>query len=866
MTVSENIQRISWRECVYAMLRMFFAFVLAFSSTWAIECALVDRAIADEATETTSENIGENTGEGTGEGGADTGEGGTTGEQGGETPGGGEGTGEGGGETPNPPAPNIYTVDWYNEDGTQLQTGTCQEGEVPIYSGADPVKADDEENTYTFVGWSPEVGPATGNIAYTAVFSAVPKKPTTRVTDLEIFEKSDLSGYTEHDIKGMSSFATNYARYGAAEGGEYFVNRQLIKTITARGDAIEFGHISHWDDNSQASSTRVEWQIVEPADQAKADRIARFDGPTSGVLRAQGIEDGTLIVSATLDGSLDTQPTADGQPLVAYFQVEVMGQTDTPYITSIEICDEQGNVIDPSYTFDKNTVPLSAAVLNLQARVTVHDPATDSDAVYQCTPTNGLSAQTGGRVSDLTWASQEPNIGVMSEEGIYRALVSGSNTVTCSSLTGGFSGRPISTNTSIVYPTSGRTDGWNPQDTLTVRVVYETAPDTEVASKTFSIEDLEDLGMHTHTYTAIGSAAGYFTTTGEGPYFSDVLEAAGVNLDGIKEFTFQAYPNIPVALSYHWLYDNARYYFPNYNVASIRYVGAERVIPMVAINSARAEQTAPCDPNYNLNTNRRFMLLFGSQTNGEEVSRYQIYCIAAITVVLAGAPPVQDGTDDPKDPEPKDEDNNTNNNNNSGNNNNAGNDNNNNNAGDNTGNNNAGNNNAGNNNTNNNGGANTANNGARPENGSGSDATTPQNGNNASQRTSNDDKTSTGAELTGGFSPRGTVTQPSNPSVTPQASEQGTPESAESQTQEIATTQVFQSAAAVPDEIKQFNYGRWSMLQAINKHPSDVDDLMLNNPWAPFAGPTAAGVFAAGGSERLVRYIRQKRKPQFVED
>ena len=73
-----------------------------------------------------------------------------------------------------------YTVTWKNGE-TTLKTDTVEEGNAPAYTGDVPEKAEDENNTYTFSGWTDgtttygatDALPAvTGDITYTATYTA----------------------------------------------------------------------------------------------------------------------------------------------------------------------------------------------------------------------------------------------------------------------------------------------------------------------------------------------------------------------------------------------------------------------------------------------------------------------------------------------------------------------------------------------------------------------------------------------------------------------------------------------------------------------------------------------------------------------
>lgn len=76
-----------------------------------------------------------------------------------------------------------YTVTFENYDKTVLQSGKVKYGDIPTYSGKEPVKPEDEKYTYSFDGWTPSVVKVTGEARYTAVFKATEKEPVYTVTE-----------------------------------------------------------------------------------------------------------------------------------------------------------------------------------------------------------------------------------------------------------------------------------------------------------------------------------------------------------------------------------------------------------------------------------------------------------------------------------------------------------------------------------------------------------------------------------------------------------------------------------------------------------------------------------------------------------
>ena len=76
-------------------------------------------------------------------------------------------------------AVRTYTVTWKDEDGTTLATAEVAYGEMPVYNnGVNPVKAADQQYTYTFKEWSPVVAAVSADATYTATYDKTVNKYT----------------------------------------------------------------------------------------------------------------------------------------------------------------------------------------------------------------------------------------------------------------------------------------------------------------------------------------------------------------------------------------------------------------------------------------------------------------------------------------------------------------------------------------------------------------------------------------------------------------------------------------------------------------------------------------------------------------
>lgn len=69
---------------------------------------------------------------------------------------------------------NFYTVTWKNYDDSILKVdNNIPEGTLPAYKGETPIKPDEGENIYKFIGWDPEISKIYEDTTYVAKFKEI---------------------------------------------------------------------------------------------------------------------------------------------------------------------------------------------------------------------------------------------------------------------------------------------------------------------------------------------------------------------------------------------------------------------------------------------------------------------------------------------------------------------------------------------------------------------------------------------------------------------------------------------------------------------------------------------------------------------
>ena len=174
---------------------------------------------------------------------------------------------------------NNYTVTWVDEDGTQLEQDTnVPYGTMPSYDSKEPTKEKTAEFTYTFDGWNPEIKEVTGNITYTAQYTARKNAYTVTWVDEDgttVLEKDENVEYgTEPSYDGKTPTKESTDEFNFKFKGW---NPEVSKvtgdiTYTAQYEAIRRTYTITWENEDGT--------VLEKDENVLYGTMPTYDGKT----------------------------------------------------------------------------------------------------------------------------------------------------------------------------------------------------------------------------------------------------------------------------------------------------------------------------------------------------------------------------------------------------------------------------------------------------------------------------------------------------------------------------------------------------------------------------------------------------------
>ena len=177
-----------------------------------------------------------------------------------------------------------FTVTWKNYDGTTLETDTnVAYGTTPTYNGSTPTQASTAQHTYTFSGWSPAISAVTGNVTYTAQFTATVRKYTVKWYNYDgtlLETDTDVPYGTKPTYNGTTPTkpSDDYYNYGFAGWSPSITEGiQGDKNFTAQFAQTDRYYTVRWVNASAAQG--VEGTLLE-TDEVKFNTQPDYNGAT----------------------------------------------------------------------------------------------------------------------------------------------------------------------------------------------------------------------------------------------------------------------------------------------------------------------------------------------------------------------------------------------------------------------------------------------------------------------------------------------------------------------------------------------------------------------------------------------------------
>lgn len=205
-----------------------------------------------------------------------------------------------------------YTITWIVDGKTT--TSTFAYGETPAFQGT-PAKAESDEYTYSFTGWTPAVTAVTGEATYTAQFSSSPKSYTVSWNVNGTISISTVN-YGAEIILPAAPSKTGYNFAGwqgytdgmtmPAKNVEFValwnINQYLITWLDDAGNTLGTTTVNHGDTPTYADPTKAD----------TAQYTYTFAGWTPAIAEATGNTSYTATFTPNLR-SYDITFVVDGQ-------------------------------------------------------------------------------------------------------------------------------------------------------------------------------------------------------------------------------------------------------------------------------------------------------------------------------------------------------------------------------------------------------------------------------------------------------------------------------------------------------------------------------------------------------------------------
>ncbi|MBE5768029.1 MAG: Ig domain-containing protein [Clostridiales bacterium] len=422
---------------------------------------------------------------------------------------------------------NTYTVTWLNLDGTVLETDEAVPfGTTPTYDGETPTKAPDAQYTYTFAGWSPAVSAVSGDVTYTATFTAIVNTYTVtwKNHDGAVLETDEAVAYgttptyddetpvKTADVQYTYTFAGWSPAVSAVSGDATYtatftstVNSYTVTWLNHDGsvletdEAVPFGTTPTYDGETPTKATDAQYTYTFAGwspDVTCVSGDATYTSTFTAIVNTYTVtwlnHDGTVLETDEAV-AYGTTPTYDGETPVK--------TADVQYTYTFAGWSPAVSAVSGDVTY---TATFTATVNTYTVTWLNHDGMvleTDESVAYGTTPT--YDGETPAKAPDAqytyTFAGWSPAVSAASGDATYTATFTATvNTYTVTWLN--HDGMVLETDEAVAYGTTPAYDGETPVKTADVQYTYT------FAGWSPSVSAVSGDVTYTATYSAVVNA------------------------------------------------------------------------------------------------------------------------------------------------------------------------------------------------------------------------------------------------------------------------------------------------------------------------------------------------------------------------